>query len=82
MKNCGLKKCTERIRPPQMQGPSIHHIRKPAGHGKKTIRKLRPRYRFALNPFSYMRWSKCPKCSRITYMRKFLCSSTWMDRPS
>ena len=38
---------------------------------KKRLGKLRPRYRFALNPYSYMRWSKCPKCNRLTYMRKF-----------
>ena len=40
---------------------------------KKRIRlgKLPPRYRFALNQYTETRWSKCPKCSTRTYMRKF-----------
>ncbi len=38
---------------------------------KKRLGKLPPRYRFALNPYKDFRWSKCPKCGRLTYMRKF-----------
>ncbi len=33
--------------------------------------KLRPRYRFALNPFSEVRWSRCPRCKKLTHGRKF-----------
>jgi hypothetical protein len=38
---------------------------------KKWLGNLPPRYRFALNPYTDTRWSKCPKCGRLTYMRKF-----------
>lgn len=38
---------------------------------KKRLGKLPPRYRFALSPYTDYRWSKCPKCGRLTYMRKF-----------
>lgn len=40
---------------------------------KKTRRfgKLRPRYRFALNPFPEVRWSRCPRCQKLTHNRKF-----------
>lgn len=37
----------------------------------KRFGKLPPRYRFALNPFAGVRWSKCPRCSRPTHARKF-----------
>ncbi len=33
--------------------------------------KLPPRYLFALNQYAETRWSKCPKCHGLTYMRKF-----------
>lgn len=39
---------------------------------KKTqIGELTPRYSFALNPHEGTRCSKCPKCERLTYPRKF-----------
>jgi hypothetical protein len=39
----------------------------------KTTRfgELRPRYRFALNPFPEVRWSRCPRCKKLTHARKF-----------
>jgi hypothetical protein len=33
--------------------------------------KLKPRYRFALNPFPEVRWSRCPRCEKLTHARKF-----------
>lgn len=33
--------------------------------------KLQPRYRFALNPFAEVRWSRCPRCDKLTHYRKF-----------
>lgn len=33
--------------------------------------QLPPRYTFALNPYQDARFSKCPKCNRATYLRKF-----------
>lgn len=33
--------------------------------------KLPPRYRFALNPFPEVRWSRCPRCETLTHYRKF-----------
>lgn len=33
--------------------------------------KLRPRYRFALNPFRKARWSSCPRCETMMHARKF-----------
>ncbi|MEO0356501.1 MAG: hypothetical protein AAF268_16895 [Cyanobacteria bacterium P01_A01_bin.3] len=33
--------------------------------------KLPPRYTFAINPSQEVRYSKCPKCERATYPRKF-----------
>ena len=33
--------------------------------------KLPPRYSFMLNPHSKVRLSKCPKCRRLTHLRKF-----------
>ena len=38
---------------------------------KRQLGKLPPRYRFALNQYAETRWSKCPRCSKLTYMRKF-----------
>jgi hypothetical protein len=33
--------------------------------------KLKPRYRFAVNPFPEVRWSRCPRCEKLTHARKF-----------
>ena len=33
--------------------------------------KLKPRYRFALNPFPDVRWSRCPNCEKLMHVRKF-----------
>lgn len=33
--------------------------------------KLPPRYSFLLNPYSNERLTKCPKCRKLTYLRKF-----------
>jgi hypothetical protein len=33
--------------------------------------KLKPRYRFALNPFPEARWSRCPNCEKLMHARKF-----------
>ena len=33
--------------------------------------KLPPRYSFLLNPYSDERLSKCPKCKKLTHLRKF-----------
>jgi hypothetical protein len=33
--------------------------------------KLKPRYRFALNPIPEVRWSRCPRCDKLTHARKF-----------
>jgi hypothetical protein len=38
---------------------------------KPGFGKLRPRYRFALNPFPQVRWSRCPRCEKLTHARKF-----------
>lgn len=38
---------------------------------RRRLGKLPLRYRFALNPFSEVRWSKCPLCEKLTYNRKF-----------
>lgn len=35
------------------------------------IGKLPPRYSFMLNPHSEVRLSKCPKCQKLTHLRKF-----------
>ncbi|HEX6373053.1 MAG TPA: hypothetical protein VF006_29290 [Longimicrobium sp.] len=41
-------------------------------NGKKPrFGALRPRYRFALNPFSGVRWSRCPRCDKPMHARKF-----------
>lgn len=36
----------------------------------KRIGKLPARYRFALNPFPEVRWSKCPRCEKPMHARK------------
>src|SRR5262245_40971930 len=38
---------------------------------KKRIGKLPPRYSFILNPYTDVRLSKCPRCQKLTYLRKF-----------
>lgn len=38
---------------------------------KKRLGQLPPRYIFAINPHQDLRCSKCPKCDRATYLRKF-----------
>lgn len=38
---------------------------------KKRIGQLPPRYSFAINPYKDARFSKCPKCDKATYPRKF-----------
>ena len=35
------------------------------------VGKLPPRYSFILNPHSETRLSKCPKCQKLTHLRKF-----------
>ncbi len=38
---------------------------------RKRLGKLPPRYSFMLNPYSDTRLSKCPKCEKLTHLRKF-----------
>ncbi|HEX8692246.1 MAG TPA: hypothetical protein VF746_07500 [Longimicrobium sp.] len=38
---------------------------------RKRLGRLPPRYRFALNQFPEVRWSKCPRCRKLTHARKF-----------
>ncbi len=38
---------------------------------KHRFGKLTPRYTFALNPYQEARFSSCPQCKRLTYLRKF-----------
>ena len=38
---------------------------------KKRIGKLPPRYSFMLNPYADVRLSKCLRCQKLTYLRKF-----------
>ncbi len=38
---------------------------------RQRIGKLKPRYSFLLNPYSDVRLSKCPRCERLTHLRKF-----------
>jgi hypothetical protein len=38
---------------------------------KKRIGKLPPRYSFILNPYTDVRLSKCPRCQKLTHLRKF-----------
>jgi len=38
---------------------------------KTRIGKLAPRYSLMLNPHTEVRLSKCPKCRKATYLRKF-----------
>ena len=37
----------------------------------QIIGKLNPRYTFALNPYLDARFTRCPKCGKPTYYRKF-----------
>jgi hypothetical protein len=37
----------------------------------RTFGELPPRYSFILNPYTDVRLSKCPQCSRPTHQRKF-----------
>jgi len=37
----------------------------------RRLGKLPPRYSFILNPYEDVRFSKCPKCEKATYPRKF-----------
>jgi hypothetical protein len=45
--------------------------------GADTVKKrdhlgtLKPRYSFVLNPWVDVRLSKCPRCQRLTHLRKF-----------
>jgi hypothetical protein len=41
-----------------------------AGVGQKQIGALSPRYSFALNPYSEMRFTVCPECRSTTRIRK------------
>ena len=38
---------------------------------RDRIGELPPRYSYMLNPHSDVRLSKCPKCEKLTYLRKF-----------
>ena len=38
---------------------------------KSRIGKLPPRYSFILNPYPSERLSRCPRCHKLTYLRKF-----------
>jgi hypothetical protein len=38
---------------------------------KAKIGNLPPRYLFLLNPYADARLSKCPKCQKLTHLRKF-----------
>ncbi|AMV28376.1 hypothetical protein VT84_28490 [Gemmata sp. SH-PL17] len=38
---------------------------------RKRIGGLPARYSFILNPYSDVRLSKCPRCEKLTHMRKF-----------
>jgi len=38
---------------------------------KKRIGKLPPRYSFILNSYTDVRLSKCPRCQKLTHLRKF-----------
>ncbi len=38
---------------------------------RAQVGKLTPRYSFLLNPYSDVRLSKCPRCERLTHLRKF-----------
>ena len=42
-----------------------------AEKGTARLGKLPPRYSFILNPYEDLRCSKCPKCEKATYPRKF-----------
>jgi hypothetical protein len=38
---------------------------------RARVGKLPPRYAFLLNPYTDVRLSKCPRCERLTHLRKF-----------
>jgi hypothetical protein len=38
---------------------------------KKRIGKIPLRYSFMLNPYADVRLSKCPRCQKLTHLRKF-----------
>jgi len=38
---------------------------------RRTIGRLPSKYAFALNPYVDVRFSRCPRCRRLTYNRKF-----------
>jgi hypothetical protein len=38
---------------------------------RARVGKLPPRYGFLLNPYTDVRLSKCPRCQRLTHLRKF-----------
>jgi len=38
---------------------------------KRSVGQLPPRYKFVLNPYKDVRFSKCPGCDRSTHTRKF-----------
>ena len=38
---------------------------------RKRLGDLPPRYSFLLNPYTDQRLSKCPKCGKLTFLRKF-----------
>jgi len=50
----------------------IDRVRRETGNGMKAKRfgKLPPRYRFFLNPYSDLRFTKCPICGNTTKQRK------------
>src|ERR1017187_613912 len=37
----------------------------------RRVGKLTPRYQFVLNPFEFDRMSRCLRCKKLTYPRKF-----------
>src|SRR5262249_41104681 len=38
---------------------------------RSKVGKLKPRYSLLLNPYTDVRLSKCPRCERLTHLRKF-----------
>lgn len=55
----------------RVTGDSAGNEERMANEKKTRFGKLRPRYRFALNPFPEVRWSRCPRCEKLTHARKF-----------
>lgn len=39
---------------------------------RSSLGKLPKRYSFILNPYTDARLSRCPKCNKLTYLRKFV----------